>query len=80
VAGLGVASATIDGEAVWCDGAGLETFDKLHSRAVDGEVSLYAFDLLGLDGEDWRPLAIAVERRFIRGVVLAPRGLRRRQI
>ncbi len=26
--------------------AGLAIFDKLHSRANDGEVSLYAFDLL----------------------------------
>ena len=29
-------------------------FDKLHSRAFDGEVILYAFDLLELDGADWR--------------------------
>jgi bifunctional non-homologous end joining protein LigD len=55
VAALRAASATIDGEAVWCDGAGLAIFDKLHSRAYDGEVILYAFDLLELDGEDWRP-------------------------
>jgi ATP-dependent DNA ligase len=50
LAGPGAASATIDGEAVWCDGEGLAIFDKLHSRAYDGEVSLYVFDLLGLDG------------------------------
>jgi ATP-dependent DNA ligase len=54
-AALAPASATIDGEAVWCDGDGLAIFDKLHSRAHDGEVTLYAFDLLKLDGEDWRP-------------------------
>jgi bifunctional non-homologous end joining protein LigD len=40
VAALGTASATIDGEAVWCDGAGLAIFEKLHSRAHDGEVWL----------------------------------------
>ena len=31
VAGLRTASATIDGEAVWCDGDGLAASDKLHS-------------------------------------------------
>jgi hypothetical protein len=29
-----VASATIDGEAVFCDGDGLAIFDRLHSRAL----------------------------------------------
>ena len=59
VTSLRTASATIDGEAVWCDGTGLAIFDKLHSRAHDGEVILYAFDLLELDGEDWRPRPLA---------------------
>ena len=40
---------------MWCDGEGLAIFDRLHSRAHDGEVIFYAFDLLELDGEDWRP-------------------------
>jgi ATP-dependent DNA ligase len=35
VATLGMASVTIDGEAVWCDGQGLAIFDKLHSRAYE---------------------------------------------
>jgi bifunctional non-homologous end joining protein LigD len=46
---------TIDGEAVCCDEAGVAVFEKLHSRAHDGEAFLYAFDLLELNGEDWRP-------------------------
>jgi ATP-dependent DNA ligase len=54
VAALDPASATIDGEAVWCDGEGLAIFDK-HSRAHVGEVPRYAFDLLELQGEDWLP-------------------------
>jgi len=33
---------------------GMAVFDKLHSRSHDGEAFLYAFDLLELDGEDWR--------------------------
>jgi bifunctional non-homologous end joining protein LigD len=55
VAALRTASLVIDGEAVWCDGEGLAIFDKLHSRTSDDQVFLYAFDLLELDGEDWRP-------------------------
>jgi hypothetical protein len=46
VAALGAASATIDGEAVCCDDAGVAVFERLHSRAHDGEAFLYAFDLL----------------------------------
>jgi ATP-dependent DNA ligase len=33
----------------------LASFDKLHSRACDGQEILYAFDLVELHGEDWRP-------------------------
>ncbi len=55
VAKLPTASATIDGEAVWCDESGLAVFDKLHSRAYDDQVVLYAFDLLVFEGQDWRP-------------------------
>jgi ATP-dependent DNA ligase len=46
VAALRPSSVTIDGEAVCCDEAGVAVFEKLHSRAHDGEVFLYAFDLL----------------------------------
>ena len=52
---LRVDSPVIDGEAVHCDDAGVVVFDRIHSRANDDEVFLYAFDLLELDGEDWRP-------------------------
>jgi ATP-dependent DNA ligase len=31
-------------------------FDELHSRRRLGEAILYAFDLLELNGEDFRPL------------------------
>jgi len=34
MAALGPASATIDGEAVWCDREGLAIFDKLHNRPM----------------------------------------------
>jgi hypothetical protein len=46
--------ASLGGGHRVCDGAGLAIFDGLHSRAYDAEVVLYAFDLIDLDGEDWR--------------------------
>jgi bifunctional non-homologous end joining protein LigD len=55
VAALPAGSATIDGEAVCCDATGVSIFDYLHSRRHDDRVLLYAFDLLELDGEDFRP-------------------------
>jgi bifunctional non-homologous end joining protein LigD len=75
-AGLAPASATIDGEAVWCDGEGLAIFDKLHSRANDGEVILYAFDLLELDGIDWRPRTLEERKgRLAELLANAPPGI-----
>jgi bifunctional non-homologous end joining protein LigD len=55
VSALPATSATIDGEAVCCDAAGLAVFDMLHSRQHDDCAILFAFDLLELDGEDFRP-------------------------
>jgi len=54
LASLRVTSIIIDGEAVWCGSDGKSDFDKLHSRAHDRDVILYAFDLLELNGEDRR--------------------------
>ena len=48
-------SVMIDGEAVVLDENGVSDFDKLHSKGYDDRVVLYAFDLLELNGEDWRP-------------------------
>jgi bifunctional non-homologous end joining protein LigD len=58
MARLQATTVTIDGEAVCCDDAGMAVFEKLQSRAHDGEAFLYAFDLLDLDGEDWRPRSL----------------------
>jgi bifunctional non-homologous end joining protein LigD len=76
VVGLQAASVTIDGEAVWCDGEGLAIFDKLHSRACDGEVSFYAFDLLELEGTDWRPRTLEQRKgRLAELLANAPPGI-----
>ena len=51
---------SFDGEAVCCNEAGAAVFEKLHRRADDDQVFLYAFELLELDGEGWpRPLSDA---------------------
>jgi bifunctional non-homologous end joining protein LigD len=34
---------------------GRSDFDKLHTHGYDDQVVLYAFDLIRVDGEDWRP-------------------------
>jgi ATP-dependent DNA ligase len=55
---LRVTSATIDGEAVCCGPDGLVDFNKLHSRAYDDRVFLYAFDVLELNGTDLREASL----------------------
>jgi ATP-dependent DNA ligase len=52
-------------------------FEKLHGRAYDDQVFLYAFDLLELDGEDWRPRPLAERKaRLSKLIAKAPAGIR----
>ena len=74
VAALKAASATIDGEAVYCDPNGVADFDKLHSRVHDGEVILYAFDLLELDGDDFRPQPLHARKARLEKLLAAARA------
>jgi ATP-dependent DNA ligase len=46
-------------------GRRVAVFDKLHSRAHDHEAFLYAFDLLELDDEDWRPQPLEVRKLML---------------
>jgi ATP-dependent DNA ligase len=50
---------------------GISDFDTLHSRKRDEEVQLYAFDILALDGEDFRGLPLSMRKtnlaRLLRG-------------
>jgi ATP-dependent DNA ligase len=73
---LRASSAVLDGEAVCCDDAGVANFERLHSRAHDGAAFLYAFDLLELDGEDFRPRPLE-ERKAALAKLLrnAPQGV-----
>jgi bifunctional non-homologous end joining protein LigD len=51
-------SFTLDGEAVVCGAYGVALFDALHRRGRVSDAILQAFDLLELDGVDYRPLPL----------------------
>jgi ATP-dependent DNA ligase len=66
----------IDGEAVVLGVDGISDFEALHSRKHDGEVQLYAFDILALDGEDPRSLALSMrEANLARLLARRPDGI-----
>jgi len=56
---LKVRSVVIDGEGIIAREDGLADFELLHSKANDELVTLCAFDLLELDGEEIHRLALA---------------------
>src|SRR6476660_1795044 len=47
-------SCIIDGEAVACNDNGVASFERIRYRQHDGNVFLYAFDLIELNGDDLR--------------------------
>ena len=73
---LKVRSVTIDGEAVWCGPDGNSVFDKLHSRAHDAQVFMYAFDLLELNGEDYRALPLEKRKDKLARLLVRTEGMR----
>jgi bifunctional non-homologous end joining protein LigD len=76
VAALKAGSATIDGEAVCCHESGVSIFDHLHGRQHDDRVILCAFDLLELDGEDFRPQPLHERKsRLEKLLAKAPAGI-----
>jgi bifunctional non-homologous end joining protein LigD len=73
---LKAASCLIDGEAVCCDNNGVSNFNRIRYRRHDGDVFLYAFDLIELNGDDMRTKPL--ERRkvlLIRLLTKASAGL-----
>jgi len=70
----------IDGEAVILGVDGISDFNALHSRNHNGEVQLYAFDVLAADGEDLRMLPLVMRKanlvrllaRRSEGIFVAP--------
>ena len=68
--------ATIDGEAVVCNSAGVGDFELMHSREHDRRAILYAFDLLELDGHDQRALALEERKARLAGLLRrVPEGI-----
>jgi bifunctional non-homologous end joining protein LigD len=57
----------IDGEAVILGLDGISDFDALHSGKHNGEVQLYAFDILAFDSDDLRSLPCRCARPICRG-------------
>ena len=64
-----IESVIIDGEAVWIGPDGIADFEKLHSRAFDEDVRLYAFDLLELNGQDMRSEPLERRRSILQAVL-----------
>ena len=62
-------SCIIDGEAVICDDNGVASFDHIRYRRNDGDVFLYAFDLIELNGDDLRRDPLDVRKATLRSVL-----------
>jgi bifunctional non-homologous end joining protein LigD len=64
---LAAQSFTLDGEAVVCGPDGVAVFDDQHRLGTVREAILQAFDLLEIDGEDLRPLALGTHKARLAG-------------
>jgi bifunctional non-homologous end joining protein LigD len=70
-------SCVIDGEAVACDDDGLASFERIRYRQHDGDVFLYAFDLIELNDDDLRRDPLEVRKATLASVLAkAAAGLR----
>jgi bifunctional non-homologous end joining protein LigD len=62
-------SAILDAEVVWLDSDGAANFDALHSRVNDQSAVALAFDLMSLDGEDFRQEPFSERKAVLRKVL-----------
>ncbi len=62
-------SCVVVSEAIACDAKGLSVFEMIRWRQHDAAVSLCAFDLLALDGEDLRREPIEVRKATLKGLL-----------
>jgi ATP-dependent DNA ligase len=69
IAALPAQSCVLDGEAIACDDKGFSVFEMIRWRQHDASVSLCAFDLLALDGEDLRREPIEVRKATLKGLL-----------
>jgi len=76
VAALRARSCVIDGEAIACDDSGLSVFELIRNWRNDHAMTLCAFDLLELNGEDLRRLPIEERKRRLAKLLRdAPEGI-----
>ena len=76
IAGLKVRSAYIDGEIVVVDSGGVTDLGGLQEPLSEGRsnrLAYYAFDLLYLDGKDWRPLPLVDRKIALRDLLSGAR-------
>jgi bifunctional non-homologous end joining protein LigD len=71
---LKVKSVVIDGEVTWINGDGASDFNALHSRAYDNWAPLCAFDLLELNGEDYRSRPLLERKRTLKKLLGKGKG------
>src|SRR6187551_2181672 len=69
---LRATSVVLDGEAM-CFTDGMHDFDKLWSNCFDETVRLCAFDLLELNGEDYRCKPLAERKKRLARLLARPR-------
>ena len=69
IAALPARSCVLDGEAIACDERGLSVFEMIRWRRHDNAITLCAFDLLELDGEDLRREPIEVRKATLKGLL-----------
>jgi bifunctional non-homologous end joining protein LigD len=62
-------SAILDAEVVWIGTDGLADFDALHSRVNDRSAVAVAFDLMSLDGEDFRHEPYSERKAVLRKIL-----------
>jgi bifunctional non-homologous end joining protein LigD len=62
----------IDGEVVVLDKDGISNFDALASRKYDERAQFYVFDMLADNGEDLRPLALALRKARLARLLSRP--------
>jgi ATP-dependent DNA ligase len=69
VAALPARSCVVDGDAIAYDEKGLSVFEMIRWRQRDNAVTLCAFDLLELDGEDLRREPNEVRKATLKGLL-----------
>ena len=69
VGALKARSCIIDGEAVACDDNGVASFDLIRHQRANESIFLYAFDLIGLNGDDLRRDPLEVRKATLAFIV-----------